>query len=1012
MCLLLSLIIFLPLVDPLKSGDGVTATSVAPAYYPSASQGGMSASDPPLVVWDEQLGLTLTQSFTSLAFDVAAVPQQDVDGYGPAYLLNGLSNTGYWYQVGLSYNWPATTLFGFLGVITYGFHLNYEVFNPSGNSIFPSSGGGIASFSGAINPYDTVLLSLSFSGGNVVMYGRDLNTGSIAQESFSAEGSSSFVGTASHGFFTGLMTEWWHVKPYYGNEAFVVYNSPTFALASATMWMDEWDPSNGTSLFYVSSLANYNGHELQFFPSHGTIEVSNAFGFATGTSTNLVQMSFTNSVLGGGSGYAPPILSYSYNGAQYPATLGGSVLTIYTDQGTYWSTTTLLAGSSPTERWGTNQPVSGTASSPGTISLAYFHQFFVAFNHQIIGGGTGYSTPIITYMSFGSAATANSGSSQWIDAGSSYSYPTLLTGPLAAERWYAPSSAGTVSSPATVSITYYHQFYLSVTGASVSSQWYNSGATVSISVQGVYGRSASQGFRVSSYSQDGGGPTQVFPTTGTITVSIVMNSPHSLTISSVIQYQVNLDTGATSALNSITPPTISGDKYWYDSGSPVEVILGGAWGRSSGQGNRLTSFSVNGAAATSVATTRAVAALSIRSITSPQTLTTTITTQFLLTTPSGSIVSVTPPSISGDPGWYDSGTTVQVVYNYVWNVTEGLSRTTAVSFLIDASSTNLPRSASGTFTVSVVAARPLTINVVPVLQYHLTISGGTNITTSTKSPTNDDWYDSGSTLTLSTPYTWNIEAGKSRQNLVSYAFDGIVDNVTREESGTFTTPAITFIGPHSVAFNSIVQYVISFEFKDNAGASTIIPSSVEIDISGSGVKTVELARIWIDNGSRFKITSVIWENVEVKPTNPLTYQAIGPTVLAIDARVYDATIKVRDYLGIPVSGAHAEIKLANGSVLASTSGSDGTIAFGLIPLGTYRGSVSNLGVPTQIEGDASIQSVSVATVPLSSPSLLIFVGVFAFLLIAVSRRIRGGIGRYAKLAWKYFHRARFPDGRL
>ena len=69
-----------------------------------------------VTIYDEQLGTTFTQNFTSLAYKVTALAQTGTDGYGPAYLLNGLGNTGYWYQVGLltigtptrhqDFNWP------------------------------------------------------------------------------------------------------------------------------------------------------------------------------------------------------------------------------------------------------------------------------------------------------------------------------------------------------------------------------------------------------------------------------------------------------------------------------------------------------------------------------------------------------------------------------------------------------------------------------------------------------------------------------------------------------------------------------------------------------------------------------------------------------------------------------------------------------------------------------------------------------------------------------------------
>ena len=59
-------------------------------------------------LYDEQLGLSFTQNWTSLAYNVTAVARNDTSGIGPAYLLNGCTNQGYWYQVGLSYNWLST----------------------------------------------------------------------------------------------------------------------------------------------------------------------------------------------------------------------------------------------------------------------------------------------------------------------------------------------------------------------------------------------------------------------------------------------------------------------------------------------------------------------------------------------------------------------------------------------------------------------------------------------------------------------------------------------------------------------------------------------------------------------------------------------------------------------------------------------------------------------------------------------------------------------------------------
>ncbi|TMI60608.1 hypothetical protein E6H12_09920 [Candidatus Bathyarchaeota archaeon] len=191
---------------PMQSGGGLRHPQNDLLPISTTSQ--VSSSIPP-ANYDEQLGTTFTQNFASITYNVTAVAQSDTNGYGPAYLLNGLGSTGYWYQVGISYDWPFTA-----GGYNPGFGMNYEVFDSQGASVFPSFGGGLSSIQ--VNPGDIVLLNLYFSGRNVVMLARDWNTGSSASQTFSAARATSFVGLTSgfanqNGFFTGLMTEWYHV---------------------------------------------------------------------------------------------------------------------------------------------------------------------------------------------------------------------------------------------------------------------------------------------------------------------------------------------------------------------------------------------------------------------------------------------------------------------------------------------------------------------------------------------------------------------------------------------------------------------------------------------------------------------------------------------------------------------------------------------------------------------------------------------------------------------------------
>lgn len=268
-------------------------STFAPAVLPGRSENSFSGqtaqtSIAPEPNWDEQIGLTFTQSFVSLAYNVTAVAQTGQDGYGPAYLLNGLTNTGYWYQVGLSYNWPYTT-----GGYNAGFALNYEVFDPNKNVVDPATGyGGLKSFDGIVKAGDKVLLSLYISGNSIVMSARDWNTDATASETYSSESSSYFEGLTSgtadsNGYFTGIMTEEYHTQQYYGAEEQVIYTETGYIQKSAWMWIDEWNTNTSQVLFSDStpSPVSFSNPQLLIkFESNGAIEYADATEFVTGQS--------------------------------------------------------------------------------------------------------------------------------------------------------------------------------------------------------------------------------------------------------------------------------------------------------------------------------------------------------------------------------------------------------------------------------------------------------------------------------------------------------------------------------------------------------------------------------------------------------------------------------------------------------------------------------------------------------------------------------------------------------
>jgi hypothetical protein len=575
-------------VAPIPGSHSLGGLSLSPrgsgsAFRRPASMGLSAAPDVVALqgasspAYDEQLGTTLTQNFSSLEYNVTALAQADLNGYGPGYLLNGLTPEGYWYQVGISYHWPNSD-----GSYDPGFGFSYQVYGPSGKSVYPSKGAGLGAFSGVVDSGDTVLLSLNFTGSTVQMLAQDWNTSANAEVSYSSDGASTFVGDAfspvdAHGFFTGLMTEWYHSAPYYGNEGRVTYTNEAVALTSAWMWIDEFESGSTTpSLFdsqtpssvtladdqvypfaadgatvYISAhqfvtglsagsstltlspavaeasspsfSANYTlagkPQTAVIAPGANVIEADpgtsitvsiNSSGssalerwvfngtsgtevsFAAGTNATyvyyqLVQETLSYQVAGGGQafpGSAEPVLSYEEPPPAASATpqpvavtqaLGTTPVMIFALIGSDASINGTIPGAAG-ERWAAGAQ-NWTISAPDSIPypIQFYQQYDVSISYSIVGGGTPPETPSFNSTAFGSPAViqlSTNDTTGWFDAGSGYSFTTVLNGSTPTERWLdsggtcgagcpgTPESSGSIYAPGELILEEYtHQYY-------------------------------------------------------------------------------------------------------------------------------------------------------------------------------------------------------------------------------------------------------------------------------------------------------------------------------------------------------------------------------------------------------------------------------------------------------------------------------------------------------------------------------------------------------------------------
>jgi hypothetical protein len=224
--------------------------------------------------------MIFTQNFQALDYNVTAVAQTDSSGYGPAYLLNGLSDTGYWYQVGLAYNWPLASGSGY----DSGFHFIWEVFAPNGTTNNPV----LSRIPDNVNQGDTIHLSLSFVSGNVVMLASDYNTGASSSHSYTAAKGTTFLGASSASSSrtpTSLMTEWYHPSPSETSMKQVTYSMIGSTIQSAWICIGEYVPPNPSSLVYAQCSSKLTlTSTFQPYPYHGLNTYTSQYQFQTGPS--------------------------------------------------------------------------------------------------------------------------------------------------------------------------------------------------------------------------------------------------------------------------------------------------------------------------------------------------------------------------------------------------------------------------------------------------------------------------------------------------------------------------------------------------------------------------------------------------------------------------------------------------------------------------------------------------------------------------------------------------------
>ncbi|MGY5143325.1 MAG: hypothetical protein ACW9XH_02475 [Candidatus Nitrosopumilus sp. bin_32a] len=187
-----------------------------------------------------------------------------------------------------------------------------------------------------------------------------------------------------------------------------------------------------------------------------------------------------------------------------------------------------------------------------------------------------------------------------------------------------------------------------------------------------------------------------------------------------------------------------------------------------------------------------------------------------------------------------SGQTFTLSQNHSW-VQDETSRYNLVSYTLDGETVKLSRTARGDFTLSVPTDSSHSIVFSAVPQYALSVEGTNDFSFLPSSPTNDNWFDSGTEVSVNVQKTTEIEPNKVRQEITGWSLDKAEFwEIEGDDSTSFTTPPILLNEYHQVDFFTTYQYKLNVisDYGETRGSGWYeqgVSVPIEIDAGSDGL---------------------------------------------------------------------------------------------------------------------------------------------------------------------------------
>ncbi len=156
-----------------------------------------------------------------------------------------------------------------------------------------------------------------------------------------------------------------------------------------------------------------------------------------------------------------------------------------------------------------------------------------------------------------------------------------------------------------------------------------------------------------------------------------------------------------------------------------------------------------------------------------------------------------------------SGKEFSLIQSYSW-VQDETSRYNLVSYTLDGETVEISRAARGDFTLSIPTDSSHTVMFRAVPQYALSVEGTNNFSYLPSSPTQDNWFDAGTEVSVNVEKTIDIENNSVRQEATGWSLDKLEFWIIEDDDSTsFTSPPIIMNEYHQVDFLAAYQYKLN-----------------------------------------------------------------------------------------------------------------------------------------------------------------------------------------------------------